>query len=150
MIFFSCENQLENSNTLAEKSNDSFYTSSKEGDLYRIPLIKPIQVISSVGIDSDWLLRLPYQSIDRLRQIKVDSLTVVDSVIIIDAGLVSLPGETTQAWFIIDNKNRTEKIYTTKEAYIKDLVSIGTKEDTKLYEVNGVYRKFKEKGKTPW
>jgi hypothetical protein len=151
MICFSCGGSQGRDNVSSTKQqDDAFYTYAKDWDLYRIPLIKPIQVISTIGYGDTWVIESPYQQIKRAGQIGVMYITVVDSVIIVDAGIVCLPGETTQAWFLIDTKAKTEKVYTTTEAYRKGLLEAGIKEEPKLYEVNEVYRQFKEKGTLPF
>lgn len=150
-VCFSCVNsEEEHSRVKQEQVMDKFYTSSRDSDLFRIPLIKPIQVISAVGYDDSWDLRLPYRQIQGVgRSIPIHSLTIVDSVIIIDAGIVSLPVETTQAWFLIDMKSQRETVCRNSDEYQNDLIEKDVKSPM-LYNVNEVYSQFKEKGTLPW
>jgi hypothetical protein len=149
MIFISCGEPQEVNKDLTEQE-DVFYTSNKDGDLYRIPLIKPIQVISTIGYGDDWIIKLPYQQITGIRSIEVNSITIVDSLIIVYSGLVSLPGETTKSWFIIDTKNSTEKVYKNNISYQKGLSELGMKEEPKLYEVNELYSQFIKEKRLPF
>lgn len=133
-----------------ENIEEKFYTTSKDGDLYLIPLVKPIQVISTIGYGKSWIIKLPYQQLQNIRTIEVNSLTVIDSIIVVYAGLMSLPGETTEAWFLIETKNKTEKLYTTEDEFIKGIKEVGISKLPQLYEINELYRQFKEEGILPW
>jgi hypothetical protein len=153
LILFLCYScgapQQENKEKTEQQQVDKFYTSEKDGDLYRIPLIKPIQIISPIGYDDSWDLKFPYQKIERKRSVEVSSATVVDSLIIVYSKMTSLPGEMTQAWFFIDTRNKTEIVCRNNDEYQKHLSEIGIATPI-LYDVNELYSQFKEKGVLPF
>ncbi|AUS04920.1 hypothetical protein [Pseudotamlana carrageenivorans] len=150
LLCFSCGTpQKDGDSQTKQEQVDEFYTSPRDGDLFRIPLVKPVQVISTIGYGDSWMVKLPYQQINRKRSVEARSITVIDSIIIIDAGIVSLPGENTQAWFFIDTKNQKEFVCRNEDEYQKKLTEIGVASAV-LYDVNEVYSQFKEKGTLPF
>lgn len=152
LLSISCGNpQREKPISTSEHQIDEFYSAPKNWDLFRFPLIKPVQAISVIGYGDSWSVKLPYQQINEtMSSVEVKRVNVLDSVIVIDAGLVSLPGETTQAWFLIDMKQKTESVHTTFADYEKGLSKVGINYKPELYDVNEIYRNFKEKGTLPF
>lgn len=145
---FSCGNPNQEKGGQVEQE-DSFYTAAKEGDLYRVPLVKPIQIISTNGIGSDWILKFPYRQIKNKKSVEVSAVNVVDSLIIVYSESTYLPGAMTEAWFLIDTKNKTEVVYQNENDYVKGLAEIKIKEP-RLIEINQLYGEFKETQKLPF
>ena len=146
IFFISCGNSKQGKDM--EKfnaTNDKFYTSSKDGDIFRIPLIKPIQIISTVGYGDSWVLKLPYQHKEITESIEVDSAYVIDSLIIIYSKSTYLPGEMTQVWLLIDTKNQLEFVYRNYNEYQMKLNKMSIT-SPKLYDINELYTLFKKKG----
>lgn len=149
-FFISCGNSKQGRNMETININvDNFYTSSKVGDLYRIPLIKPIQIISSIGYGDSWVLKLPYQQIEANVSIEVDSVCLIDSLIIIYSKSTYLPGGMTQVWLLIDTKNKLELVYRNYNEYQMNLNKMNITSPI-FYDVNELYTQFKKKGYMPF
>lgn len=143
----SCGNTYEEGKKM--KQEDTFYNDIVDGDLYRIPLVEPIEIISAYGVGGDWILRLPYNQVTEKKSMPVIAVSVLDSVIIVDTGVISIPGENTQVWVIIDVKNQAEFLCKTVSEYHQKLSDLGLKPEN-LHEVNEVYSSFKKSKKLPW
>lgn len=147
-MFISCGKSSKDVASSTE-NDQNFYFSSREGDLYRIPLIEPIQVISTNGIGSNWILELPYQQVKNKKNIEVSSVSIVDSLIIVYSKSTYFPGTMTEAWLLINTKAKTENVYQIRSDYENRLTEIGIKEP-QLRDVNQLYLEFKQTLKLRW
>lgn len=124
-------------------NKDTFYTATRDGDLYRFPVLKPIEVFSTTDFrGTDWFVSLPYINDFSKSQVKIDSIGVVDSLVIAYNSLIYLPGEMTTVWITIDIRNNYIDV---EKTISKELRSKLT-----LYAPDDVYSSFLETGKTPW
>lgn len=144
-----CEDSFKQS-VNSENQREDFYRYSKDGDLYRIPLIKPFQVISSTGVGGDWIMKLPQEQIKNGKNaIEVSSLTVVDSIIIIYSELTYMSEGMTPVWLLIDTRNKRELFLQNEVDYNKSIDNLEI-EKPKLYTPDELYKQFKQDGELLW
>ncbi|PPK92252.1 hypothetical protein LY01_03010 [Nonlabens xylanidelens] len=122
---------------------------SRDSDLYVIPLLDDIRVISTNGVGSDWTLDLPYGNLINKKTIGVDSLSVFDEYILVYTESTYLPGEMTEAWVLINTKKKSEFIYKDFELLKKQSLEI-SKREYEMNEVNDIFVKIQSSNKLPW
>lgn len=96
-------------NNIEESSQDEFYLNTHNGDLIRLPLIKPYELISADN-GVTWFLKFqfPEKIKNKTELDNVNLIGIHDSIIVAYSKLTYLPGEMTEAWFVIDVSNNDE------------------------------------------
>lgn len=143
LVISSCE-----SNT--KKMKDEFYTTHTSGDLIRIPLIKPLELVSPDEGDS-WFFKPKFGQIDK-NNLEIDNVSkfgIVDSVIIVYSERIYINSQMGEVWFVTDLKNKTEIAFTSNKEYIKHLNSININLN-RLHNCNETFMKFRENGELPF
>ena len=127
MIFFvltSCHQFRHADKHPGQKPEDGFYTDPGDWDDSRIPLIRPYELIKLKG-QKDWGISLQTPMIDVAIH-NVDSVNVIDSVIIVHSGETNLRGgvQVKQAWFVLLPGMKEENGYAENEQFVEKLTSL--------------------------
>lgn len=122
------------SNSKNGKQSDEFYTDKGGIDLWRVPLIKPYEIVTLR--EGDWGAR----SVDTfdvpLSMPGVRTVNVVDSVIFIFGTKTILNGQEVEAaWFVIKSKNHKVWGFKDHQNYLNHIHSIGIGNEPKLLDV---------------
>lgn len=131
-------------------SCQGFYDKSRVGDVYRIPLVQPLELRSYSHGDS-WHLNLPYKGIKNLTEISdVKFIGISDSIIVVYVDRIYVPefSKMTEAWFIVDMHTKKEYVFDDKETYEKNIENLG-KSRIELLDVNDVFFEFDTHEKLP-
>ena len=142
IIIYSCD--------IPSSRGGDFYSYSKDGDLYRIPLLEPFEVYNSGSINYSWSFDLPYKNSGLVMdQIGVDEVGVQiqDSILVLYSYRMSLPGKMSQAWFIVNLKEKKELYFTDSSKYYEHISNIGGIE---LFRCEEIFKEFEETKKLPW
>jgi hypothetical protein len=141
-LFMSC-------NWSNDKEKEGFYDYSQTIDLYRIPIIEPYEITSS-DKGSSWLMDFKgSNSPSNLGTGKVDSVGVKGQYFIVYSKRTALPAiGMIEAWFVINATTKEEKVFMTRQEYNEYLKNQNI-DETKLYDINTVFRDFEEKRKLP-
>ena len=124
----------------------SFYDHSKSGDLYRIPLIEPIQAVSPE--ESYWYIDLPYSKKEKLvvgNNINVEKVGVYKKIIVAYQPNNGL----NEVWMIIKTDKKEQLFFTKKQEYLNNLKKEGI-DSIKMYNAQEIFEEFKNKGVLPW
>jgi hypothetical protein len=129
-----------------------FYESYADGDLWRLPLVEPYELINLINADTnkqttiyDWGLRLKYtkRKSGRLAHLNVNRINVKGNFI------YGYGNAAPNNPFVIDTKNQKEFVFENKkdwESFLKER-SIDT---STLRNVWTVFYSFKDEGILPW
>ena len=132
-------------------SKKGFYDYSSYSDLVRVPLIEPYEIISA-DQGNTFTFMLPFDKINKLyytdQITPTDSIGINDNFIVLYTKGMNLGSNKTQAWFLIDIKNKDEVAFTKHEEFQEFIHSkkIGT---IKLYDCKSIYSVFASKGSLP-
>lgn len=132
-------------------SEPDFYSYSKQGDVLRIPLIKPSE-INSFSQGQTWFYHFPFQKISNCQNVEdVDRFGIKDSIIVIHSKRMYLSkySKMTEVFAIVDMPNKREYVFDSEEDYIKELKKMNVFPIT-LYDVNVVYDDFSKNNKLPY
>jgi hypothetical protein len=142
VVFYSC-----NFNSKNEKKG--FYDYSKEYDLYRVPLIEPLEIISA-DRGFSWTFKLPYRQIENKDEIggDVKKIGIDKSIIVLFTPSTYIFNSMNNAWIVVDVENKTEKAFINESEYNKYLIEKGISQ-IKLYEVSEVFKVFDTENKLP-
>lgn len=133
-----------------QNMSDDFYIKSKKGDLSRIPLRKPVELISA-DEGFTWFIKPLYGEIDpqNLEIGNIDKIGMSDSVIVAYARRIYFNSGMTQMWIIINLKERHEKAIT-EEAQYADYLRKNNLNSIELLNVNEVFKLFDRKKELPF
>jgi|GEM_PF-3675867 len=136
--------------TTKEDMDNLFYKESHRDDLVRIPLIKPMEVISA-DKGSEWVFRLPYgQVMDKEIDISgIDLIGVSGSFVVIHSSRMYFDSGMREVWFVIDTAKQTETAITDEQEYNK-YISENNLKSLKLMNINEVFLQFDTNGQLPW
>lgn len=124
--------------------SDPFYTDARREDLDRLPLLKPLELYSADG--DSWFFDLPFGEAEGQKQISCIMVGMKDSILVAYAGMVSFPGETTDAWFCLDLDNHTTTVFHTPGAFRSNAFNASVE----LHSVRRSARQFQQTGNLPW
>lgn len=142
-LLSSC-NFLNSSDKQSNKQNE-FYNYYQDGDLSRIPLIEPYFIYSADN-GENWVFDVPFGGFLQGLQISsIRSIAVNDSLFFLYSDLISLPGETSPAWFVFDIDNKTSKYFTDYSLFISEYPKA-----KKMQSVKKLFSDFKSKNYLPW
>ncbi|MEO7211170.1 hypothetical protein [Mucilaginibacter sp.] len=122
---------------------DRFYTEKGDGDMGRLPLIKPYEVLSTTT-DMGWCIALKgkYSGIGFCN---VKKVTVLDTVILLYTGNTILYNRNVkQSWHVIIPKNDFDKGFDNHTDYLNFLTSMAIKPEPNLYNIDLVASYFDE------
>ena len=129
-------------------NSDSFYTARKDGDLWRLPLLEPYELIAVGDIEEPewWNLCLnvynPYNWKDRYQLSNIDSVGVKNNLILVHSKKVQRPNSYTGGWFLIDPCNKQELFFSNRHDLEVKMIETGVK-NIRLYPLKKVLEKFK-------
>jgi hypothetical protein len=133
----------------------NFYKDPQYQDLYRIPLIEPIEVANVV--DNYWAGSYLYirdtssKFLGSIDGFCMDSLTVVDSLIVLfDSGFYVSGTGHVPGWCIISPRQEKYFFCETVDQYKQTLLGFGISELPKLYVPGEVYKRFAQDGILPF
>lgn len=130
---------------------DTFYSQAVVGDLWRVPLIKPYELITTAGASSNgynnhWFIsfkKLTYNIPKSYGGINLTKVNVKDSIIYgYGTSNPSFP-------FIINSKSGEEKIFFKKSEWEAALKNYGLSVD-ELHNIFEVFYEFKSNCVLPW
>jgi len=137
-------------------SCDDFYKGSTDGDLVRIPLLEPYELIKIKGFEEidlptkSWFLNFHYAGDTTIykgsRQVAVDEINVEKGVIYSHSFPFSRDKD---SYVAIVPAEKSENVFNNKEQWENYLKSKGIAKP-KLYSVEVIWPKFKSEGITPW
>ena len=88
----------------SENTVNDFYKNTRKGDLFRIPLIEPYELLSTGKLGHGWFLQLPENTIPFEKQLFVDSIVVVNNIILTKTKEVDIINiGNTSIWCVIDS-----------------------------------------------
>ena len=136
---------------LVSCKDNGFYSNSKKGDVYRIPIKEPFE-ITSYSEGDNWSFILPKNSETK----KYNDITNIYSVgsrknyIIFYTPriYVSKYSKMTEAWFIFNTTNNNEFVYDSKNDF-DSIIRILNIESVRLYEVKQLFSLFDLKKELP-
>jgi hypothetical protein len=147
-----------------KNGNDSFYSSYAEDDLYRMPVIKPYQLINLYGIEEDessrWQLDFHYGGDKNTPGFNSD--LVPNSVPGVSATEINVTNGIIyghdpeyrdyypDVWFVVIPKAKIEKVFKGNEVEWKDYLKGKGITDIHLYGVWELFKKYKETYTLPW
>lgn len=88
------------------QSSGSFYTHSKRGDLYRIPLIEPFELISAD--QHYWFIEISDSSSGQIEQLEVEAFFVDPPYVVTHTKSSDFSGRMSPVWVIIEEGEDTE------------------------------------------
>jgi hypothetical protein len=138
---------------LSCKLKDPFYDEYAVEDLYRLPLIKPYELLNLYGADPNeevtrsWALKFVYGECEGYSQLNISHIQVAKGVIYGHGkdGITSSPNY----WFIVIPDQKIERIFKKRNDWIDFLKHKQLNPDT-LYKVWPVFSRFKDGGILPW
>lgn len=102
-ISMSALNSCTSRNT--NQATDDFYTSKKEDDLYRIPLIDPIELLSPD--EENWFFEPTFPGLNNKDRIgNIDSICMLSFEIILYSQRAYRDSEMGEIWYIVNMKER--------------------------------------------
>lgn len=130
-----------NSSSNKQDESSDFYSSSENGDLFRIPLLDPIELKSAD--EANWFLKPMFNGINETNEEvgDINEVAVAGSIIICYSERTYRDSEMGPAWYIIDVENKSEKCLTNLNDYLFFLQENST-QNIKLKDVNEVYSEF--------
>jgi hypothetical protein len=142
-----------NSSDHKGKGENEFYTYSHDGDLCRIPMIEPYELISPACTDTNnWFFNLPFQTIELENQIsEIRTIGIKDSLIVIYRQDYYKPidgRECPDAWFVVDVAHKKDMVFTSENEYSAYLHANHV-DTIILYRVGKVFKDFDEQDKLP-
>jgi hypothetical protein len=134
------------------RSKDPFYDDYAREDLYRLPLLKPYELLNLYGIEAHdeiaqaWSLEFQYNKSHN------DHLIVTD--IQISNGVIFGHGKRSEIyspndWFVIIPAQQIEKVFEKKADWIGFLKQKNIQPE-RLYRVWPVFQKYKDSASLPW
>jgi hypothetical protein len=138
----------------SDNCEDPFYSANHGYDVWSIPLIEPLWLGSTTGVNGNWFINKPYDSEQNFYKnngvIDVTHVNVIDSLIIAyyyDKYLLVTPEDT--IWYLqvphkkigFEYRNRNDFVTKTKEFTAKEI---------KFYATGTVYNEKLEKGFLEW
>lgn len=124
---------------------DPFYTDTRREDLDRLPLVKPLELYSADG-GSTWFFDLPFGEVEMQDQVTCVMVGMKDSILVVYTDLVSLPGETTDAWFCCDLDQRSTTVFRSSEAFRNTAFNASIE----MHSVRKAFAQFRQTGELPW
>lgn len=150
-LLYSCTVEKEPESDGEKRQNNEFYTLLKFEDLYRIPLIEPLELISTGPGGGEWFIQFPYGEVKGKEQVSVLSATVVDSTVLFQSDIIYFRGEHDMRnhWFLIDVRNKSQEVYKTEDEFLQVLAKRGIKKPV-LYEVDTLFTHFQRTRRLPY
>lgn len=153
LLFWRCDLLESNQERRDKDSDNNFYSSHKSGDLYRIPLIKPLEVYNTGYLKEPWFFDIPYKNNSlgkdqiHVNQVGVD---IRDSIIVLYSESIAIPAlsKISELWLVIKLKEEKEFSFTDIEEYKNKMNLIGS--DIELKDCEVVYNEFKQTGILKW
>jgi len=140
-LFFSCDWKSNN-------VEENFYSYSRKGDLYRIPIIKPYE-INSADNGFTWIMDFKGNNPPSLLGTgAIDSIGVKESYFVLFNKRADLRTGMTKAWFLVDALAKDEKVFTTEEEY-KNYLETKKLGHIKMYKITDVFKEFDTNKKLP-
>jgi hypothetical protein len=141
---------------IGDNSNDDFYTTYKYDDLWRLPLLKPYQLINTIDPASNharriWGLEFKNKIILKngltTKGTGVTKINIVDSIIY---GRIDGDESCNPCFpFIINLRKNTEKLYQTDALWMTELKELKI-DGNNTFEINSLFGEFKNNNKLPW
>ena len=127
-----------------------FYDHAHTWDLSRLPLIAPYQ-LTSADKGNTWTLEFRgTPPLSTLGSGAIDSLAVIDSIIVLYNPSYSHVHEGQgKAWFIIDSRTKHERIVADRRLLVRILDSMSIRLDS-LYPIRPIFDRFESEGVLPW
>lgn len=105
-----------------QTNTNHFYDTRKINDLYRVPLLEPIELISA---DEDsWFLAV--NSFKKgVKRMHVEAVGITDSILVGYVSSVYLDSKMTKAWYVIDYPEKKIEYFTDSHAYQQEIAKKG-------------------------
>ena len=128
---------------------DKFYTEKGDGDMGRLPLLKPYEAELAVK-DYGWCISLKGQYAG-IGICNVKKVTVLDSVILLSTGYSILDGQyVKESWHIIKPKQDFEKGFATHQLYFDYLKKHGMAREPRLHDIDSIASYFDDNDYVDW
>lgn len=136
------------------RSKDPFYDDYAREDLYRLPLLKPYELINLYGIGPHdevaqaWSLEFKNNNFSGYNEhLNVTDIQISNGIIFGHGkrGEIYYPND----WFVIIPKQKIEKVFKKKEDWTTFLKQINIQPE-RLYRVWPVFQKYKDSAFLPW
>jgi hypothetical protein len=143
--------------------NNPFYSYYAEEDLYRVPLIKPYQLINLYGVEEDnfplWQMDFHYGGDkntpgfnsdlgpNSVPGVSATEINVTNGVIY---GHSPKNGDYPDVWFAVIPERKIEKVFKGKETEWIDFLKRNSITNIQMYPVWNLFRKYKDTYTLPW
>jgi hypothetical protein len=135
------------------ESGSGFYEEYTKEDLFRLPLVRPYELLNLYGADSSdlelhgWTLKLQNQFFGYVSQLNVSDINVLNGTIYGHGkdGLTHNPN----FWFAIVPDQKIEKVFETENEWTAFLKERKV-DPAALYKVWPVFYKFRKDVSLPW
>ena len=141
-FFFSCKGKKKENVT----HEDAFYTSKGSYDAFRIPIIKPYELIKLKGT-KEWMMNF---SLTPSSASNIRGVALVDSIILIKSGETYCNYKlVNEAWFIVNLRKKTEKGFEFQEEF-QGLINELRLPQVKFLAPDDLYRAFENGNTINW
>lgn len=128
---------------------DIFYTEKGDGDMGRIPLLKPYEAVIATK-DYGWCISL-HGKYSGIGFCNIKKVAVLDTVLLVSTGNTILNGaDVKESWHIIIPKNDFDKGFDNYRDYIAYLNTLGMKTEPMLYNIDSVASYFNDHDVIDW
>ena len=140
LTFISCQNT-------EKEMKDGFYSNFSYGDIIRIPLIEPLELVSPDD-GQNWFFKPVFNQLDNfnLEIDNVESYGVHDSLIVVYSKRLYIKSQMTEAWVVTDLSKEVERVFLTEKEY-DSWIKSNDLDAIELYECNEAFQYFKNNGK---
>ena len=154
MTLLSCQNKAK---------QDDFYSSTKRWDLWRVPILKPFEIVSPTNDDA-WFLILKHPKLshkdyfnpgdeNEFQLTSIDSVGMADSILVFKSRSYYWPklSGDYRTTLIINAKTKEQFIFSDEhhQSEIRQKLKTLNVEDTDLYSFEKVKNDFQAKGTLP-
>ena len=127
-----------------------FYNYKKDEDLWRFPILEPYELISPTK--DDWFIKIknfnpyPFKSSRPYQLSYIDSIGLVNNLIIIHSLHANLPNESRPMWFIIEtHKNEDSKVFIfDKKNFLLEIDKRNLKDELMIYSADKLVTDFQK------
>jgi hypothetical protein len=128
--------------TSEESSESDFYSYSKDGDLYRIPLFEPYEIINTGYLEESWFLDLPFGELgtDQIHLEKIGT-SKEDSVFVTYSNRIYFDNDMRELWVVVDIPKQEEIAFTDETRFLKSPFG-----KIQLYPCEDIFTHFEQKG----
>lgn len=130
----------------SEHADNDFYNFVSRGDLWRIPLIEPHELISA-DHGATWFYYTHFGDLGRKDISRVTKFSRDEQNIIIYSERLPIDYKMSEAWFVYNLKDQSLNYFLTEEEFIN---FYKCRDKLKWYLCKDSYILFKEKGEHPW